>query len=140
MTPFLFVYGTLRSTATSRLGREQRARLQREGRSLSAAVVRGRLYDLGRYPGLVGSDDMADLVHGEIFELREPALSLTWLDAYEGVQPDLPELGEYRRETWLALLEREALPDTQRGMTAWVYVCARDLSAARRIAGGRWDG
>ena len=69
----LFVYGTLMSAAKSRLGRGERARLFREGRSLGAAFARGRLYDLGRYPGMTDPHGPRELVHGEVVRLDDPS-------------------------------------------------------------------
>ena len=71
----LFVYGTLMSAAKSRLGRGERARLFREGRSLGAAFARGRLYDLGRYPGMTDPHGPRELVHGEVVRLDDPSRS-----------------------------------------------------------------
>ena len=93
----LFVYGTLMSTATGALGRDMRLRLRREARLLGAATMPGRLYDLGRYPGLVAATETADVVHGEVLALVDPAATLPWLDDYEGVGSDAAAAGEYRQ-------------------------------------------
>ena len=76
----LFVYGTLMSWAKGALGLNERKRLSREASSLGPATLRGRLYDLGQYPGLIISNVDADVVHGEVFELFRPAVTLQWLD------------------------------------------------------------
>src|SRR5688572_534590 len=93
----LFVYGTLMSAARSRLGRGERARLFREGRSLGAAFARGRLYDLGRYPGMTDPHGPRELVHGEVVLLDDPSRSFSWLDEYEGLEYTRAE-----RRVWLA--------------------------------------
>ena len=80
LNPHLFVYGTLLSTAGHPMG----ARLEREALRLGDATMRGRLYSLGLYPGLVETLGL-ERVRGEVYRLFEPARALAWLDAYEGV-------------------------------------------------------
>lgn len=133
----LFVYGTLMSSSTGRMGRAQRQRLARECRQRAAAVMAGRLYDLGRYPGLVDAVDGTDIVHGELVELIDPASSFTWLDRYEDIRTDARGEAEYRREQRTVRLAPSVAGDGS-GLLAWVYVYARDPSQARRIASGRW--
>ena len=126
----LFVYGTLKLTATSLMGGEQRARLAGEGRSLGNATMQGRLFDLGRYPGVVDSDAPENLVLGEVIELADPAKSLPWLDAYEGIEPG-PSGSEYTREERAVLLQ---IPNAAaRRVTAWVYIYAWDVSRGRPV-------
>jgi gamma-glutamylcyclotransferase (GGCT)/AIG2-like uncharacterized protein YtfP len=132
-TLHLFVYGTLMSAATSTMGRAQRDRLQRESKALGPATTGGRLYDLGRYPGLVAGDDPTEIVHGEVFTLRDPEKSLRWLDAYEGLIPGDHASNEYERRTRAVRLA----DGTE--LTAWVYLFARDPSRHQPLAGGRWS-
>ncbi|HXF53927.1 MAG TPA: gamma-glutamylcyclotransferase family protein [Hyphomicrobiaceae bacterium] len=131
-TGHLFVYGTLMSVASGPLGCAQRRRLQREAKSLGRATTPGRLYDLGRYPGLLASASAAHLVHGEVFALRNPAATLRWLDRYEGIARGEQNRGEYRRAT------RPVRLADGRKLTAWVYLYARRPNAARLLNNGRW--
>jgi gamma-glutamylcyclotransferase (GGCT)/AIG2-like uncharacterized protein YtfP len=133
-TSHLFVYGTLMSAATGRLGRAQRQRLQQQAKSLGPATTAGRLYDLGRYPGLVASDDTANVAHGEVYVLYDPARSLRWLDAYEGLVPGNHEGNEYQRAMRPVRLAGGV------ELTAWVYLYARDTGEARLLREGRWPG
>jgi gamma-glutamylcyclotransferase (GGCT)/AIG2-like uncharacterized protein YtfP len=129
----LFIYGTLMSGATGALGHAQRARLARESRSLGAATMAGaRLYDLGRYPGLVESDTPSDIVHGEVVLLANPTRSFMWLDAYEGVDAGDPTASEYARHERTVVLQRGG--ETK----AWVYVFLKDVARRPAISGGRW--
>jgi gamma-glutamylcyclotransferase (GGCT)/AIG2-like uncharacterized protein YtfP len=128
----LFVYGTLMSHAVGALGKAQRERLQRESRSLGAATMTGaRLYDLGRYPGLVESGAAADIVHGEVVALANPQRTFLWLDAYEGVIAGSPEASDYAR------LERSVRLAAGGEVSAWVYVFLREVAHRRAITGGR---
>ena len=131
MNAHLFAYGTLMTAASGALGRPQRERLRREAASLGVATTAARLFDLGRYPGLVLSTAAGDVVHGEVFELADPATSFAWLDAYEGITPGTAD-PQYER------VERPVLLADGRRIAAWVYVYRHDLSAARPVVDGRW--
>ncbi len=120
----LFVYGTLMSAAKSRLGRGERARLFREGRSLGAAFARGRLYELGRYPGMTDPHGPRELVHGEVVRLDDPSRSFSWLDEYEGL-----EYTRVERRVWLASGD---------DLSAALYLYGGDLARARHLPDGRW--
>jgi gamma-glutamylcyclotransferase (GGCT)/AIG2-like uncharacterized protein YtfP len=108
--------------------------LQREAKSLGPATIQGRLYDFGQYPGLVESDDPGDLVHGEVYALADPSASFRWLDAYEGTETAGRVSGEYER------VVRPVEPASGSVLNAWVYLYARDISAARWLPEGRWPG
>jgi gamma-glutamylcyclotransferase (GGCT)/AIG2-like uncharacterized protein YtfP len=114
----LFVYGTLRSRFQNRYARM----LAEEGRLLGGAQVLGRLYDLGRYPGMEQSSAPEERVAGELYELRDGALTLGALDEYEGA--------EFTRVTATVHLE------SGEQMAAWVYVYNRPVAGERRILSG----
>jgi hypothetical protein len=69
MQALLFVYGSLLSC----VGHPRGTRLRREASLLGQATIQGRLYSLGRYPGLVEAAEGAYPVHGEVYELKTPA-------------------------------------------------------------------
>ena len=128
MSEHLFVYGTLMSTAEHPMG----ARLAREAVSLGPATISGRLYDLGKWPGLRDSADPQTIVHGEVYALGDAAQSFGWLDVYEGIHPTAPPLTEYvraRRAVWLC---------GGRELTAWVYLYQWDVMRGRYVPEGRW--
>jgi gamma-glutamylcyclotransferase (GGCT)/AIG2-like uncharacterized protein YtfP len=122
----LFVYGTLLAGARHPMGE----RLRREASLLGEASIRGRLYSLGRYPGLVESAQEGDLVHGELYTLENPASALSWLDAYEGIRPGAP--ADYER------VERTVRLATGAALEAWVYLYRRSVGLRPPIPGGRW--
>ena len=78
-TDLLFVYGTLRRAAAHPMHR-----LLGPAAFVGPGEFQGRLYHLGNYPGMVRSDDPADIVHGEVYRLHELAATLACLDDYEG--------------------------------------------------------
>ena len=129
MNPHIFVYGTLLSGARHPKG----ARLGREARLIGEAIIQGcRLYSLGRYPGLVEAADAPGLVHGEVYALNNPAVSLKWLDAYEGIVPGRHDENQYERvKRTVRLVEGGELE-------AWVYLYLKGVAGLRPIPDGRW--
>jgi gamma-glutamylcyclotransferase (GGCT)/AIG2-like uncharacterized protein YtfP len=128
----LFVYGTLRSDA----GGPMHARLMRGVRRVGPACIRGRLYDAGRYPAAVASDDAADRVAGELYAIDADAADALFaaLDEYEGVNAAHPALSLFRRT--VAAAERE---DGMR-VPAWVYFYNRPVDSLPRVTSGDWLG
>ena len=79
MPEYLFVYGTLRRGSDNKFALLLAERAQFVG----AARVAGLLYDFGRYPGAVKSDQSDGWVQGEVYRLSDTEV-LTLLDEYEG--------------------------------------------------------
>ncbi|HYC90099.1 MAG TPA: gamma-glutamylcyclotransferase family protein [Thermoanaerobaculia bacterium] len=131
MTPpqTLFVYGTLRRDA----GQAVHHLLARHGTFVGEATVRGRLFDLGSYPGMTLDGDRG-VVLGELYEITSdwPAF-IARLDAYEGCAEDDPEPHQYRRELVTAL--RASGPPVD----AWAYVLNVDPTGWPRIASGDYE-
>jgi gamma-glutamylcyclotransferase (GGCT)/AIG2-like uncharacterized protein YtfP len=128
----LFVYGTLLRSDTGPMGTLQREQLARETRLRGAARTEGRLYHLGRYPGMVVPGAAGETVHGEVLELISPERTLSWLDAYEGIIPGSLTPHEYERVRVAVGLE-----DGTR-LQPWAYVYRGPLQSARHLPGGRW--
>ena len=128
----LFVYGTLLSRDSGAGGRAQRDRLARESRVIAAATVRGRLYHLGRYPGLVSGGGPGDVVHGEVLALTMPDITLAWLDDYEGIVAGDHTHNEYARVTIDVAL------DSGERVSAWTYVYRQPVVDKPLIATGSW--
>ena len=127
----LFVYGTLMSCATGRLGLAERARLYREGRSLGPARTAGRLYDLGLYPGMTEPRAPGEIVHGEAVRLADARRTLAWLDIYEGIGAGdgHDEYARVEGPVWLV---------SGGELNAALYLYRGDLGRARRLPCGRW--
>lgn len=126
--PLLFVYGTLRKA----LEHEMHRVLARGARFVGEAALRGALYDLGAYPGLVTEGDGLDCVSGELYALGpdDAEATLALLDAYEGCANSDPEPHEYRR----ALVQVRFANGSQRA--AWTYLLNRSHAGLQRIPGG----
>lgn len=110
----LFTYGTL--------GPSDPEAARSEGWVEDA--VRGRLYDLGPYPGLVDHDDpRAGWVEGFVRDVSWEQLTGS-LDSYEGVSEGL-----YRRVSVASRGRRQV----------WIYVYAMPLPPTAVGPIGRWN-
>ena len=89
----LFVYGTLMRGYAHPMARL----LSANADFLSEASCRGRLYQVKHYPGLVLSDDSADVVFGELYRLRAVEDLLREFDMYEACGEGFPEPTQYVR-------------------------------------------
>ncbi|WP_341225422.1 gamma-glutamylcyclotransferase family protein [uncultured Arcticibacterium sp.] len=88
----LFVYGTLMKKCKPN---EWSAYLQENATYVGEASVKGKLYRIDFYPGLVKGEGT---VYGEVYKLHEPALILPTLDEYEDYRPDALTDSLYLRE------------------------------------------
>ncbi len=114
----LFVYGTLRRGCNNRFAQM----LGDRARFAGTARAPGLLYDFGRYPGAVRSDQPDHWLHGEVHRLDDPEL-LPLLDEYEGCE-----------------FSRARAPVQTDGcgtIDCWIYWYVGD-QAGRLIASGDW--
>lgn len=126
MSSLLFVYGTL-----LRRSRHPMARfLAERGRYAGAAQVRGRLYNLGRYPGMLEPFNDDDWVHGDLYDLGEGTTTLVELDAYEQAESPLPAYFERRLG--------EAVRADGTSVPVWIYWYRGEAAESQRIASGRY--
>jgi gamma-glutamylcyclotransferase (GGCT)/AIG2-like uncharacterized protein YtfP len=102
---------------------------------LGAARCRGRLYLVKHYPGLVLSDDPADVVHGEVYRLRAPDELLREFDMYEACGEGFAPPTEYLRQMLQVALADGAESD---GSQAWTYVYNWPVAHLPRIVSGRF--
>jgi gamma-glutamylcyclotransferase (GGCT)/AIG2-like uncharacterized protein YtfP len=84
MPALLFVYGTLHPARAPR----EIAAAARRLKSIGPATIRGTLYNLGEYPGVV-LDATGPPIPGELFTVPD-ATTLAALDAYEDFRPGDP--------------------------------------------------
>jgi len=109
---YLFVYGTLRKDLSNQMYHI----LARYADFVGEGTFRGKLYDIGEYPGVVPSNDPSDVVRGEVYALRDPDRVLKVLDQYEGCGPDDPSSTEFRREKVVISMENGEK------VNAWIYI------------------
>ncbi|RFZ84869.1 gamma-glutamylcyclotransferase [Mucilaginibacter terrenus] len=104
---YLFVYGTLLQQHNA-FGQY----LRKHCLPVSKGKVKGLLYDVGEYPGLI-LDDNAGYVHGSIYVIESP-LIMAEIDAYEGYGPDEQQPNLYIRT-------RTSILTAQGYLESWVY-------------------
>lgn len=125
---YLFVYGTLKRRSRHPMAR----RLAQSARYVGAARIAGRLYNLGRFPGLKEPRLHEDWVQGDIYELGENSLVLLReMDAYENAESPPPT--PYER------LLTPATLDDGRELSAWVYWYRGHVDEANFIASGSYE-
>lgn len=118
-SPYLFVYGTLKSSFENPYAQQ----LRREATLLGRAQMPGRLYRVSSYPGMRPARAPNDLITGELYELHQPSKTLEVLDEWEE---------GYDRELHRATLA------TGQTFPAWVYVHRQTLPEDRYVASGEW--
>ena len=129
ITPdLLFVYGTLMRGYDHPMARL----LSAHADVIGEATCRGRLYLIKHYPGLLLSEDSADVVHGEVFRLQQPDALLRELDIYEACGEGFAQPTEYLRQLYPVT--------TSDGVTreAWTYIYNWPVDALPRIVSGRF--
>lgn len=118
----VFVYGTLRRGASNHF--------RMDGADfITAGSVRGRIYRIDWYPGLV-LDDAAGEVVGEVFAVGPEQLAE--LDRFEGVSAEEVEGSEYRR------VRARVTARTGETLVAWVWEWRGPVDETQHVADGDW--
>jgi len=123
----LFVYGTLMRGFDHPMAQL----LSRSADFLGDARCQGRLYLIKHYPGLVLSDDPADVVFGELYRLRTPNELLREFDMYEACGEGFAQPTEYIRQMLPVTLD-------DKPAEAWTYIYNWPVTRLPRIASGRF--
>lgn len=126
MKEYLFLYGTLLPEYAPD---EIASKVQRL-RCVGSASVRGRLYDLGQYPGAILDASTGTRIYGQLFVLPPDQTVLRALDAYEGFEPDDIESSLFVRQ------KVEGILSDGRAIPCWIYVYNRDPGTAPLVSGG----
>jgi gamma-glutamylcyclotransferase (GGCT)/AIG2-like uncharacterized protein YtfP len=124
----LFVYGTLMRGFDHPMARL----LSANADFIGEAKCRGRLYLVKHYPGLVLSDDPADIVFGELYRLRERDAMLREFDIYEACGEGFAPPTEYSRKMLQVTLDDGAVSEV------WTYLYNWPVTQLPRIASGRF--
>ncbi len=125
---YLFIYGTL---LTGTGDRQIQRHLQRYLQPVGAAVMAGRLYDLGAYPGMVCSTRDGEWVQGMLCTVHRPERGFNLLDRYEECESENISRGRYGRHRKIARL----LTNNQ-DITCWVYLYQGSITGRPRIRHG----
>ncbi len=128
MKDYLFLCGTLLPDQAS----GAIANLVRLFRRIGAATTRGKLYDLGDFPGAIVDSSSSTFIHGEVFELPSNGTGLAMLDDYEEFEPQSPETSLFvRTKTQVRLKDGRLL-------NAWIYLYNRDPADAPEVIDGNF--
>jgi gamma-glutamylcyclotransferase (GGCT)/AIG2-like uncharacterized protein YtfP len=126
----LFVYGTLMRAYAHPMARL----LSANAEFLGEAQCRGRLYMVKHYPGLVLSNDAGDIVHGELYRLREVDALLREFDLYEACGEGFAEPTQYIRQMFSVTLADGSASE------AWTYTYNWPVTGLALIESGRFLG
>jgi gamma-glutamylcyclotransferase (GGCT)/AIG2-like uncharacterized protein YtfP len=96
---------------------------------VTAGTIRGRMYRIDWYPGLV-LDDSGDEIQGEVYAVDAELLAA--LDVFEGLSAGEIEGSEYRRAR-ATVVARDS-----RILEAWVWEWLGMVDESRRVSGGDW--
>jgi len=122
----MFVYGTLLTA-----GNEFSDLLKAGSRYCGEGKIRGRLYDIGEYPGAVDDQSSSDYIYGSIYELADPEKTIPVLDDYEGFDPADPRTSEFIRNA--VFIESGGIK-----VLCWVYLYNFSTEKYPRIEGGKY--
>lgn len=128
MSDLIFVYGTLMRSFDHPMSKL----LASEADFLGEASCRGRLYMIAHYPGLLHAREDGEIVHGDLFRMRDPAKLLAVLDDYESIGPAHEQPTLYLREMLPVKLGDGS------SMQAWTYIYNRPVMETKRITSGRF--
>jgi gamma-glutamylcyclotransferase (GGCT)/AIG2-like uncharacterized protein YtfP len=124
----LFVYGTLMRGYVHPMAKL----LSANADFLGEATCRGKLYLVKHYPGLVLSDDAGDIVHGELYRLRDVEALLREFDMYEACGEGFPEPTQYIRQMLSVRLADGSASE------AWTYLYNWPVAKLKRIESGQF--
>ena len=128
MQQHLFVYGTLKRRSRHPMAQ----RLAQSARWVGSARISGRIYDLGRFPGLKERRSADEWVQGDVYDLGSDAERiLVEMDAYENAESPPPT--PYERALATATLAHG------RALQVWVYWYRGDVREESFIALGSYD-
>jgi gamma-glutamylcyclotransferase (GGCT)/AIG2-like uncharacterized protein YtfP len=127
----LFVYGTLMRGFDHPMAQL----LSRSADFIGEARCRGRLYLVKHYPGLVLSDDPAEIVFGELYRLRRPSELLREFDMYEACGEGFKPPTEYILQMLTVTSDDGA---AEAWTQAWTYAYNWPVTQLPRIASGRF--
>jgi len=124
----LFIYGTLMRGECRFKILERDCGIQ----DIQEATARGRLLDLGAYPGMVEAGHSESSVRGEVCTLRDPEKALGILDEVEEF------LGWNRSPSMYERVLISVCRSDGSRQVAWTYRLAEVPSFAQEISGGDW--
>jgi gamma-glutamylcyclotransferase (GGCT)/AIG2-like uncharacterized protein YtfP len=123
---YLFLYGTLLVDDVP----DEVAGAVRSLKRIGPGHVRGKLYDLGEYPGAILTPSSKTRIHGEIFQVPVIPNLLKALDDYEEFYP------AHKEESLFIRTKAEATLANGQQVDCWMYVYNSDPGTAPLLADG----
>jgi len=123
---YLFVYGTLLDESNI-----YAAYLKENSRFYQKGRFKGKLFNIGNYPGAVVDNVLGTYVYGSIFLIDDSVGVLKELDDYEGFGDDFAQPNEFVRE--LVEVETEGIM-----LICWVYLYNHPVKGLPVIKSGRY--
>lgn len=126
MADLLFIYGTLLNDDN-----EFAIYLKNNSSFYAEGKIKGKLYDLGEYPGAVLTTDTNGYIYGSILMLNDPEGAIEIIDNYEGYDE-----GQEQPNLFVRVL---AEVFTEQGrVNCWVYEYNLPIKGLPLIEGGRY--
>ena len=123
---YLFVYGTLLNADN-----EFAIYLKNNCSFYANGKFKGRLYDIGEYPGAIADDLYTGYIYGSIFMMKDAVSALKYLDDYEGFGPEQEQPNLFVRE----LMEI----DSDNGIiSCWCYLYNLPVDGLKLIVSGNY--
>lgn len=123
MSDFIIFYGTLTSNSNTRVHEPIQQCLTFKGKCKAP----GKLYNLGRYPGLKEGEGA---ITAELYEIDDDTI-LPLLDEFEAGDDNDPDLPGFTRKR-VDLIEPK--------LTAWAYYFDGEVDESDQVASGDWVG
>ena len=125
---YLFVYGTLLDKQ-NKFG----AYLSASCSFYADGKFKGKLYDIGEYPGAVVDNKGSNYVYGKIYKVNSPKQVFKQLDYYEGFGQDEAQPNLFVRELLLVEKANEVIE-------CWAYLYNLPVDSFRQIESGIYVG
>jgi gamma-glutamylcyclotransferase (GGCT)/AIG2-like uncharacterized protein YtfP len=120
----LFVYGTLLIDDN-----KFAAYLRSNASFYNTGTIKGKLYDVGTYPGLIISNNHDYLIAGTIYQLNNAEKVLKYLDPYEG-------FGNEQEQPNLFIRESLPIETSDGAINCWVYLYNLSIDGLHLITPG----
>lgn len=118
----VFVYGTLRRGGSNHFR-------MAGAEFISTGTIRGRMYRIDWYPGLV-LDSGGGEIRGDLYLVSREQLEV--LDRFEGLSAGEIQGSEYRR------VQTTVVKQDSQNLTAWVWEWLGIVTESQRLADGDW--
>ena len=120
----LFVYGSLLDS-TNEFG----SYLQSNSVFIGKGKLRGRLYNLGSYPGAIADPTSGSFISGSLVRIKKPSKTLKVIDDYEG-------FGDKQEQPNLFIRSVQTIETENGPLRCWVYLYNLPVEGYEQIISG----